>query len=190
MTRHVRTGECNKQPAECEKNDDRELQALRPKAKTVQQTAKISFVFRTANKLNRLHSVIPPDGPLVWHALFQRGRPDQDFFAELVNTLVTGFTPHVDQKARKAQRTQISLCLCVFVVSDVSLSAPPVIQSGHMFPDIPHEENRAILGKECRGSCLGDRDRESKAALGLIPKLAIAIKTKRHLLVVDDHFLQ
>src|SRR5215510_4846627 len=75
-------------------------------------------------------------------------------------------------------------------VLKTSLSATSVIQSGHVLPDIPHEENCAVLCEESGGSRLRNRDREAEPALGLIPKLAIAVETKRYLLVVYNHLLQ
>jgi len=59
-----------------------------------------------------------------------------------------------------------------------------------MFPDIPHEQDRAIFREKRGRSGIRDRNWKLKAALGFIPKLAIAIKTKPDLLIVDDHFLQ
>jgi hypothetical protein len=64
-----------------------------------------------------------------------------------------------------------------------------LIQNGHVFSDVSHEQNCAIFREKRGRSGIGNRNRKLKAALGLIPKLAIAIETEPNPLIVDDHFL-
>src|SRR5580704_5577630 len=65
-----------------------------------------------------------------------------------------------------------------------------ILHRRHLFPDVPHEKNRAVLREEgCRPGIF-DWDRESETALRLIPELPVSIKTKPNLLIVYDHFLQ
>src|SRR5262249_40324141 len=92
-----------------------------------------------------------------------------------------------DDRATAADRVQIpSLARRGFSLwSTITHCLPPrIIQSGHMFPDVSHEENRAIFREE--RSCSGILDWHGKAepAFGLVPKLPVTIETEPDLLVV------
>src|SRR5437867_389329 len=52
--------------------------------------------------------------------------------------------------------------------------AARIFQNGHLFPDVPHEENSAILGEEGCRSGICDWYREAEPALCLVPKLPCA----------------
>ena len=63
-------------------------------------------------------------------------------------------------------------------------------ECGHLFANVPHEKHRTILREESCRTGIGDRNGKPEPALGLIPKLSVAIETESYLLIVNNHFLQ